>query len=72
MGHPDVRAVIARREDLPAERGVLIVSTVTHRQKSMFFFLLQTEDGDVFKVTLDHENNKIWESCSLSVSSNWG
>ncbi|XP_078444050.1 spliceosome-associated protein 130 A [Wolffia australiana] len=55
QGHPDVRAVIPRREDLPAERGVLIVSAATHRQKSLFFFLLQTEYGDIFKATLDHE-----------------
>ncbi|KAJ3669496.1 hypothetical protein LUZ60_011446 [Juncus effusus] len=61
QGHPEVRAVIPRRDDLPAERGVLIVSAATHRQKSMFFFLLQTEYGDVFKVTLDHEGDRVSE-----------
>ncbi|CAM8900822.1 unnamed protein product [Rhodiola kirilowii] len=61
QGHPDVRAVIPRRADLPAERGVLIVSAATHRQKTMFFFLLQTEYGDVFKVTLVHENDHVSE-----------
>ncbi|KAL0368761.1 UNVERIFIED_CONTAM: Spliceosome-associated protein A [Sesamum calycinum] len=61
QGHPDVRAVIPRREDLPAERGVLIVSAAMHKQKSMFFFLLQTEYGDIFKVTLDHENDRVKE-----------
>ncbi|XP_010939835.1 spliceosome-associated protein 130 A [Elaeis guineensis] len=61
QGHPDVRAVIPRRADLPAERGVLIVSAATHRQKSMFFFLLQTEYGDIFKVTLDHEGDRVTE-----------
>lgn len=61
QGHPDVRAVIPRREDLPAERGVLIVSASMHKQKSMFFFLLQTEYGDIFKVTLDHDNDRVKE-----------
>lgn len=61
QGHPDVRAVIPRREDLPAERGVLIVSAAMHKQKSMFFFLLQTEYGDIFKVMLDHENDRVKE-----------
>ncbi|KAK9154221.1 hypothetical protein Sjap_001701 [Stephania japonica] len=61
QGHPDVRAVIPRRADLPAERGVLIVSAATHKQKSMFFFLLQTEYGDVFKVTLEHDNDHVTE-----------
>lgn len=61
QNHPDVRAVIPRREDLPAERGVLIVSATMHKQKSMFFFLLQTEYGDIFKVTLDHDNDRVSE-----------
>ncbi|BBG97918.1 Cleavage and polyadenylation specificity factor A subunit protein, partial [Prunus dulcis] len=38
---PDLRAVIPRRVDLPAERG--------------------TEYGDIFKVTLDHDNDKVSE-----------
>ncbi|CAN6471238.1 unnamed protein product [Victoria cruziana] len=61
QGHPDVRAVIPRRADLPAERGVLVVSVATHRQKSIFFFLLQTEYGDIFKVTLVHQNDQVSE-----------
>ncbi|KAF6148902.1 hypothetical protein GIB67_014273 [Kingdonia uniflora] len=61
QGHPDVRAVIPRRNDLPTERGVLIVSAATHKQKSMFFFLLQTEYGDVFKVTLDYDKEIVNE-----------
>ncbi|KAG7030745.1 Spliceosome-associated protein [Cucurbita argyrosperma subsp. argyrosperma] len=61
QGHPDVRAVIPRRADLPAERGVLIVSASMHKQKTMFFFLLQTEYGDIFKVTLEHNNESVKE-----------
>ncbi|KAL2323889.1 hypothetical protein Fmac_022947 [Flemingia macrophylla] len=61
QGHPDVRAVIPRRADLPAERGVLIVSAAMHKLKVMFFFLLQTEYGDIFKVTLEHNNDRVSE-----------
>ncbi|RDX87904.1 Spliceosome-associated protein 130 B, partial [Mucuna pruriens] len=61
QGHQDVRAVIPRRTDLPAERGVLIVSAAMHKLKGMFFFLLQTEYGDIFKVTLDHNNERVSE-----------
>jgi hypothetical protein len=39
--HPDVRAVIPRRSALPVDRGVLIVAHVTHKQKALFFFLVQ-------------------------------
>ncbi|XP_047324313.1 spliceosome-associated protein 130 A-like [Impatiens glandulifera] len=61
QGHPDVRGVIPRREDLSANRGSLIVSAVVIRKQSVFFFLLQTEYGDIFKVTLDHENDTVKE-----------
>lgn len=61
QGHPDVRCLIPRRADLPAERGVLIVSAATHKMKSMFFFLLQTEYGDIFKATLVYEGDRVSE-----------
>ncbi|KAG4908664.1 hypothetical protein AAZX31_20G225900 [Glycine max] len=61
QAHPEVRAVIPRRTDLPAERGVLIVSAAMHKLKNMFFFLLQTEYGDIFKVTLEHNNDRVSE-----------
>uniref|UniRef100_A0A7I4DMV7 Cleavage/polyadenylation specificity factor A subunit N-terminal domain-containing protein n=1 Tax=Physcomitrium patens TaxID=3218 RepID=A0A7I4DMV7_PHYPA len=57
QNHPDIRAVIPRRQDLPPNRGVLIVSAATHKQKALFFFLLQTEYGDIFKVTLDYDKD---------------
>uniref|UniRef100_A0A7S0MU40 DNA damage-binding protein 1 n=1 Tax=Pyramimonas obovata TaxID=1411642 RepID=A0A7S0MU40_9CHLO len=53
--HPDVRAVIPRRADLPGDRGVLIVSYATHKLKNTFFFLLQSEYGDIYKVTLEYK-----------------
>nr|GEX00823.1 hypothetical protein [Tanacetum cinerariifolium] len=77
-GHPDVIRRFEGRADLPAKRGVLIVSATMHKHKSMFFFLLQTEYGDVFKVTLDHNNDrvtelkiKVWESRCISIPGYW-
>jgi splicing factor 3B subunit 3 len=35
------------------ERKRTIVSGVMHKMRGAFFFLLQTEDGDMFKLTLD-------------------
>ena len=51
----------AFRVPVPRRRGVLenperkrrIVSGVMHKMRGAFFFLLQTEDGDLFKVTID-------------------
>jgi splicing factor 3B subunit 3 len=55
QGHPDVRAVIPRRNALSGDRGVLIVSSATHRTKQQFFFLAQSEYGDIYKVTVEYQ-----------------
>ena len=35
--------------------------TATHKTKSMFFFLAQTEQGDVFKITLEVDEDSVTE-----------
>lgn len=35
----------------------MIVCTATHKTKLMYFFLVQTDQGDVFKVTLESEHD---------------
>lgn len=49
------RVPIPRRQGATEnpERKRTIVSGVMHRMRGAFFFLLQTEDGDLFKVTID-------------------
>ena len=51
--HPEVRTALPRRIDMPATRGLLPISGALHKQKGMYFFLVQTEYGDIYKVTLD-------------------
>ncbi|XP_026816717.1 splicing factor 3B subunit 3-like [Rhopalosiphum maidis] len=60
---PDIRCPIPRRRnDLDdPERGMILVCSATHKTKSMFFFLVQTEQGDVFKVTLDTNEEFVTE-----------
>ncbi|KAF9434587.1 Splicing factor 3B subunit 3 [Entomortierella beljakovae] len=36
------------------DRGLLIVSGVVHKMRNSFFLLLQSEDGDLYKVTIDY------------------
>ena len=50
QGHDEVRAPLPRRADFPADRGLLITAAATHRQRGLFFFLLQSELGDLYKV----------------------
>uniref|UniRef100_A0A7R9Z712 DNA damage-binding protein 1 n=1 Tax=Chlamydomonas euryale TaxID=1486919 RepID=A0A7R9Z712_9CHLO len=59
--HEDVRAVIPRRSDLLADRGVLIVAYATHKKKAYSFFLVQSEYGDIYKVTLQSEGDTVTE-----------
>jgi splicing factor 3B subunit 3 len=61
MDQPQLRVPIPRREH-PLEdqsRGLLIISAVMHRMKGAFFFLLQSELGDLYKVTLEHHDEDV-------------
>lgn len=48
-------------ESAEERRGSLVVASVCHRMKNntTFFFLVQNEDGDLFKITIDHEEEDI-------------
>ncbi|XP_071488898.1 splicing factor 3B subunit 3-like [Diadema antillarum] len=60
---PDIRMPIPRRRnDLDdPERGMIFVCSATHKTKSMFFFLTQTEQGDIFKITLETDDDMVTE-----------
>ncbi|CAG8455093.1 129_t:CDS:10, partial [Racocetra fulgida] len=53
----DARANMLFAED--PSRGLIIVAGVMHKMKGVFFFLLQSEEGDIYKVTLDYEDDKL-------------
>ncbi|XP_067136925.1 splicing factor 3B subunit 3 [Centruroides vittatus] len=59
----DIRCPIPRRRnDLDdPERGMIFVCSATHKTKAMFFFLAQTEQGDIFKVTLEADEDMVTE-----------
>lgn len=59
QGHDDVKAMIPRRFGMADDKGILPVCTATHVQKKMFFFLIQTELGDLYKVTLDFDEDAV-------------
>ena len=61
QGHADRRCALPRRRDLPADHGLLIVTSAGHRQKDMFFILVQSEMGDLYKVTLRYEDEAVHE-----------
>ncbi|MEW5303982.1 MAG: hypothetical protein WDW36_006625 [Sanguina aurantia] len=59
--HAEIRAVIPRRNDLAGDRSVLIVSYATHKKKAYSFFLVQSEYGDIYKVTLEYDGDVVRE-----------
>ena len=40
---------------------MIFVCSATHKTKSMFFFLVQTEQGDLFKITLETDDDMVTE-----------
>lgn len=61
QGHPDVVCAIPRRLEMAQEKGLLIVAHATHKLKDFFFFLIQSEYGDLYKVTLTHDEDLVSE-----------
>lgn len=42
---------------------MIFVCSATHKTKSMFFFLAQTEQGDIFKITLETDEDMVSRAC---------
>ncbi|OCH91653.1 hypothetical protein OBBRIDRAFT_792005 [Obba rivulosa] len=61
MDAPQHRVPIPRRRHplQDPDRGLIITAAVMHKMKGAFFFLLQSEDGDLYKVTIDHEEQDV-------------
>lgn len=59
-GYPSVTALVPQRfGNVDPNKGLLLVSSTTHRQKGMFFFLVQSELGDLYKVELTHTEDDV-------------
>jgi len=60
-GQPEHRVPIPVREQhgFGQSRGSMIVASVLHKMKTSFFLLVQNEDGDLFKVSVDHEDEQV-------------
>ncbi|GMK57012.1 hypothetical protein CspeluHIS016_0308520 [Cutaneotrichosporon spelunceum] len=54
---PRRRNPLAQRGE--SSRGLMIVSAITHKIRGAFFFLVQSEDGDLYKVTIEHEGEDV-------------
>jgi hypothetical protein len=57
--HPEVAAAIPRRQHFPKDATVLITASATFKRKSTLFFLLQSELGDLYKVSLTWSDDRV-------------
>eukprot|EP01119_Soliformovum_irregulare_P015210 TRINITY_DN424_c0_g1_i1.p1 TRINITY_DN424_c0_g1~~TRINITY_DN424_c0_g1_i1.p1 ORF type:complete len:1199 (+),score=332.07 TRINITY_DN424_c0_g1_i1:182-3778(+) len=55
----EVRVEIPRRRDADPSRGVLIISHAMVKPKTGFFFLLQSEYGDLYRTNLVIQNQEV-------------
>jgi len=54
-----LKCLYPRRADMNDQQTLLINSYATHKQKDLFFFLLQSELGDLYKVTLNYQDSAV-------------
>eukprot|EP00727_Mastigamoeba_balamuthi_P006206 m51a1_g2204 putative splicing factor 3b subunit 3-like (1210) ;mRNA; r:168623-173209 len=52
-------ALLPRRKDMLLDDELIITAAALHRQKNMFFFVLQSELGDAYKVTLEYTGAQV-------------
>lgn len=57
--HEDVVSLIPRREGMPLEQPLMLTSYAMLKQKDSFFFLMQSELGDVYRVTLEWKDDDV-------------
>ncbi|KAI9442521.1 mono-functional DNA-alkylating methyl methanesulfonate N-term-domain-containing protein [Lactarius indigo] len=59
--HPSTAFPIPRRKHPLGDsgRGLIITAAVMHKMKGAFFFLLQSEEGDLYKITIEHEEEEV-------------
>ena len=60
-GQPERRCALPRRKDLPSDHGLLVTAAAVHKQRDLFFILVQSECGDLYKVTLQVEAEAVSE-----------
>ena len=59
--HEDVVALIPRRQGMPLDQPLLITGYSHLKQKDGFFFLLQSEIGDLYRLTLTYNDEEVSE-----------
>lgn len=59
IGQGETSTRIPRRADMAESRGLLLTTYSVHKQKDLFFFLVQSEMGDLYKIRIEAGEVKI-------------
>jgi splicing factor 3B subunit 3 len=75
--HEDRITPYPKRYEFSDSRGVMMVASTSYKRKDVFFVLVQTEFGDIFKVGLERTNENVhgimiqyFETIPVSISIN--
>ncbi|KAH0475974.1 MAG: hypothetical protein KVP17_002306, partial [Porospora cf. gigantea B] len=60
-GHPEMSCALPRRLEMGADKSVIVTQYAVHRLRNFYFFLLQSEFGDLYKVEVSQEGGIIKE-----------
>jgi splicing factor 3B subunit 3 len=53
VDHSDRECPIPRRNDMDQQRKLFCIASALHRQKNFFFYMIQSELGDLYKITVN-------------------
>jgi len=59
VGHKPVESMLPRRQSQPNSSNLLIIAHAILKQKNLFFVMIQTELGDLFKVSLNYKERNV-------------
>jgi splicing factor 3B subunit 3 len=59
VDHDDRECPIPRRNDMDQDRKLFIINYTIHKQKNLFFFIIQSDLGDMYKVSLNFTDEQV-------------
>lgn len=53
----ELKCPLPRRHELPKDKGIMIVNFTSYKKKDFFYFIVQSEFGDLYKVSLEYTSD---------------
>lgn len=59
VDHDDRECPIPRRNDMEQTRKLFFITYTLHRQKQLFFFIIQSDLGDLYKISVNYSDEQV-------------